>query len=229
MKQQRNNNKTAAEHNTTCTITYMMNFSVSMIEQQLMLKGNNNNIDRSNFTGPFTLPLMELNNKTIGLIGGSGRIGTTVAQMAIALKMNIIISSRSGILPTNHILYNHPNVICTSDISYLLQNSDYVSIHTPLNDQTRMSFGREQIKLMKPTVYLINTSRGAIINENELIQCMTEQTIAGAGLDVTTTEPPAIDSKLWTLPDVYITPHTGWRRYETRQRLVDINDPIFSG
>ena len=197
-------------------ITYLMNFSVSMFQQQAMLTAG----DRRNFTGPFTLPLMELNNKTLGLVGGSGRIGTTVAQIALALRMNIIISTRAGSLPSTHALFGHPNVICTSDISYLLQNSDYVSIHTPLNDETRKSFGRTQIEQMKRSAFLINTSRGGVLNEEEFITCMKEQRIAGAGLDVTTTEPPSHDSPLWNLSNVYLSPHTGWRRYETRQRLV---------
>ena len=200
-------------------ITYVLNFSSSMIQQQHMLKCKK---DRSNFTGPFTLPLHEINDKTLGLVGGAGRIGTTVAKIGLALGMKIIISSRRGSLPDDHELKHHPSVICTSDIDVLLQNSDYVSLHTPLNDETRGSFGRKQIEQMKSSAYLINTSRGAVCQEDELIECLQESRIAGAGLDVTVTEPPAIDSRLWDLPNVYLTPHTGWRRYETRQRLVDM-------
>ena len=200
-------------------ITYLLNFSSSMIQQQHMLRCND---DRSNFIGPFTLPLHEINSKTLGLVGGAGRIGTTVAKIGIALGMKVIISSRRGSLPDDHELKHHPDVTCTSDVDVLLQNSDYISLHTPLNDETRGSFGRKQIEQMKPSAYLINTSRGAVCNENELIECLQECRIAGAGLDVTVTEPPALDSPLWTLPNVYLTPHTGWRRLETRQRLVDM-------
>ena len=199
-------------------ITYVMNFSIQMMEQQRMLQ----NKDRSNFTGPFTLPLHEINGSTIGLVGGAGMIGTKVAEIALALGMKVIISSRKGTLPEDHALYNHPMVTVVSDLSLLLKESDYVSLHTPLNDQTRGSFGRAELEQMKSSAYLINTSRGAVCNEAELIACLQEGVIAGAGLDVTTNEPAPMHSPLWDMPNVWMTPHIGWRRLETRQRLVDM-------
>lgn len=199
-------------------ITYLMNLSISMFDQQRMLYEDN----RANFTGPFTLPLHEINGKTLGLIGGGGLIGSKVADIALQLGMKIIISSRAGKLPSNHRHANNPNVTVVKDLQDLLPYSDYVSIHCPLNDETRASFGRTQIEQMKPTAFLINTSRGAICKEPELIACLEEGVIAGAGLDVTVGEPPEMDSKLWTLPNVTLTPHIGWRRIETRQRLVDM-------
>ena len=135
-------------------ITYIMNLSINMFEQQAMLQKN----DRSNFTGPFTLPLMELTGKTLGLVGGSGMIGSKVADIALALGMDIIISSRSGKLPSDHRLANNPKVRVVSKVEDLLGESDFVSLHTPLNDQTRGTFGREQISKMKPSAYLVNTS-----------------------------------------------------------------------
>lgn len=75
---------------------------------------------------------------------------------------------------------------------------------------------------MKPSAFLINTARGGICKESELIECLKEKVIAGAGLDVTSTEPPNMDSDIWNLDNVILTPHTGWRRIETRQRLVDM-------
>lgn len=199
-------------------ITYIMNLSVSMIPQQRMLcKG-----DRSNFTGPFTLPLSELNGKVLGLVGGSGLIGSKVADIALQLGMDIIISSRRGTLPDGHRHASNPRVTVVADVDELFRVSDYVSIHCPLNDETRGSIGREKISLMKPTAYFVNTARGAICNEPELIECLKEGMIAGAGLDVTVGEPPDMDSELWTLDNVVLTPHIGWRRKETRQRLVDM-------
>mmetsp|Transcript_11006 Transcript_11006/g.18242 ORF Transcript_11006/g.18242 Transcript_11006/m.18242 type:complete len:353 (-) Transcript_11006:112-1170(-) len=199
-------------------ITYLMNLSASMFQQQKMLVEG----DRSNFTGPFSLPLMELTDKTIGLIGGGGLIGSKVADICLALGMKIIISSRAGILPAPHRLFQHPDVTVVKELAPLLQGSDFVSIHCPLNDETRGSFGKEQLALMKPTAFLINTSRGAICNEPELIQALQNKVICGAGLDVTATEPPPMDSPIWTLPNCWLSPHTGWRRLETRQRLVDM-------
>ena len=95
-------------------------------------------------------------------------------------------------------------------------------IHAALNDETKHLIGREQISLMKPTSFLINTARGGIINEKELIQCMKDKLIAGAGLDTQEVEPPSDDCELYTLDNVFVTPHIGWRRLETRQRLVDM-------
>jgi len=199
-------------------ITYVMNFAMNLFEQQAMLQRN----DRSNFNGPFTLPLMELNGKTLGLVGGSGRIGTKVAEIALVLGMNIVISSRNPALPESHALYKNPKVRVTTNVDEVLQESDFVSLHTPLNAKTEGTFGRAQISKMKPTAYLINTSRGKVCNENEIIDCLKEGLIAGAGLDVTATEPPSADSELWDLSNAWLSPHIGWRRLETRQRLVDM-------
>lgn len=119
-------------------ITHLLSLSCSLIGQQRMLFSG----DRSNFTGPFTLPLMEHNGKTLGLVGGSGRIGSKVADVALALGMDIIISSRSGKLPHDHRHASHPNVRCVSSVDHmdiLLKESDFVSIHCPLNDETRVS------------------------------------------------------------------------------------------
>jgi glycerate dehydrogenase len=156
------------------------------------------------------------------LVGGSGRIGSKVAEIALALGMHIVISSRGGTLPDTHPLCHHPNVQTTSDLDFLLQQSDFVSIHTPLNAETAGTFGRAQVQQMKPTAYLINTSRGKVCREDEVIACVKEGMIAGAGLDVTSTEPPAMDSEIWKVPNIWLSPHIGWRRYETRQRLVDM-------
>ena len=197
-------------------ITYIMNFAAAMFDQARDL----HNGDRRNFS-VFRHPIYEITGKTLGLIGGSGTIGTCVIDVAIPLGMNILISSRAGKLPSGHRYENHPRVHVVSK-DELFKQSDYVSINCPLNAQTRHSVGEREIRLMKPTAFLINTARGAIIDEVALIRCMKEKIIAGAGLDTQEVEPPPQDSELWRLENVFLTPHIGWRRLETRQRLVDM-------
>lgn len=197
-------------------ITYIMAFSAQLFEQSRML----HNDDKSNFY-VFQHPIYEVTNKTLGLIGGSGTIGTAVTDVAIPLGMNILISSRSGKLPPGHKYESHPKVKVVP-IDEVFKNSDFLSINCPLNAETRHSIGEREIRLMKPTAYLINTARGAIIKESELIKCMKENVISGAGLDTQEVEPPPDDSEIWKLKNIFLTPHIGWRRLETRQRLVDM-------
>lgn len=159
-------------------ITYIMSFSAAMFDQARMLQSGN----RSNFTDRFQHPIYEITGKTLGMVGGSGTIGTCVADVAIPLGMNVLVSSRSSSLPEGHKYKDHPKVKVVS-FHELFRQSDFVSINCPLNDQTRHSVGAKEIRMMKPTAFLINTARGAIINEAELIQCMKDNVIAGAGLD----------------------------------------------
>lgn len=197
-------------------VTYIMNFSAAIFQQAKMLhEGNHSNFE------VFRHPIYEITGKKLGLIGGSGTIGTAVADVALPLGMKVLISSRSGRLPKGHKYENDPRVQVVP-MDELLSTCDFVSINCPLNNETRHSIGSREIRLMKPTAFLINTARGAIINEKELIQCMKEKVIAGAGLDTQEVEPPPPQSELWNLDNVFLTPHIGWRRLETRQRLVDM-------
>eukprot|EP00956_Cyclotella_meneghiniana_P020047 scaffold34948_cov74-Cyclotella_meneghiniana.AAC.1 len=197
-------------------ITYIMNFSAAIFPQAKMLHEGN----QSNFK-VFQHPIHEITGKKLGLIGGSGTIGTAVIDVALPLGMEVLISSRSGRLPAGHKYENNVRVKVVP-LEELLSSSDFVSINCPLNNETRHSIGSREIRLMKSTAFLINTARGAVINEGELIECMKEGVIAGAGLDTQEIEPPHADSELWKLENVFLTPHIGWRRLETRQRLVDM-------
>ena len=104
----------------------------------------------------------------------------------------------------------------------LLKNSDYVSMHCPLSESTKHMINKDTLSLMKPSAFIINTSRGALIDEDALIEALENGTIAGAGLDVQENEPPAENSPLYTMDNVLLTPHMGWKGLETRQRLVSI-------
>lgn len=197
-------------------ITYVMNFSAAIFQQARMLHAG----DRRNFE-VFRHPISEITGKRLGLIGGSGTIGTAVTDVALPLGMDVLVSSRSGRLPSGHKYEGNPRVRVVP-LDELLSTSDFVSINCPLNDETRHSIGSREIRLMKPTAFLINTARGAIVNESELVDCMKEGVIAGAGLDTQEVEPPHPQSEIWKLDNVFLTPHIGWRRLETRQRLVDM-------
>ena len=198
-------------------ITYVMSFSAALFDQARMLHDG----DRRNFTESFRHPIQEIRGKTLGMIGGSGTIGTAVTDVALPLGMNVLVSSRSKALPPGHKYEDEPRVSIVP-LDDLLERSDFVSVNCPLNAQTRHLLGDREIRLMKPTAFLINTARGGVINEAELIECMKEGVIAGAGLDTQEEEPPPEESEIWSLPNVFLTPHIGWRRLETRQRLVDM-------
>jgi len=186
-------------------LTFILNFSCSLVPQMRMLKEGN----RDNFSKCMQVPHFELAGKTLGLIAGSGDIGSQVAKLGEALGMKVIITSRSP----------KPNAV---PLDELLSTSDFVSLHCPLNAETKYIMDKDTLAKMKPTAFLINTGRGALINEGDLIEVLKNRGIAGAGLDVQEKEPPVEDSSLYTLDNVILTPHIGWKRLETRQRLMDI-------
>jgi len=109
-----------------------------------------------------------------------------------------------------------------ASLEEVLAQSDYLTLHCPLNAETHHLINRERLALMKPTACIVNTARGALIDEEALIEALKEGRIAGAGLDVQETEPPAEDNPLYDMDNVILTPHMGWRGLETRQRLVSI-------
>jgi len=193
------------------TIMMILNLSSTMQTQFKMLaKGN-----RDNFTKNLQVPHVEVNGKTLGLIG-AGNIGRAVIKVAKALDMDILVYTRTPREDEDGIRY--------VDLETLLRSSDYVSLHCPLTPQTRHIINEETLAMMKPTAFLINTSRGALVDEPALIKALQDGVIAGAGLDVQETEPPVAENPLYTLDNVILTPHMGWKGLETRQRLVSILD-----
>lgn len=192
-------------------VTHVLNFSASIVHQQRMLARG----DRSNFAGPkLTHAHDEVGGKTIGLVGGTGAIGAKVADIAAALGMKTLVWSRRATTTARW--------EAARSLHDLLERSDYVSVHCPLNAETRHLIDAVALGKMKKTAYLINTARGGVVCEEDLVDALKKGTIAGAGLDVQETEPPPEDSPLYTLPNVILTPHIGWKRVETRQRLMDM-------
>ena len=190
-------------------VMMMLNLSSTMQTQIKMLgKG-----DRSNFTQHLQVPHVELNGKTLGVVG-YGNIGRQVIRVGQALDMKVLCYTRTARPDQENLSF--------VTLETLLKESDFVSLHCPLNDKTRYMINEETLSLMKPSAFLINTSRGALIDEPALIRALSEKKIAGAGLDVQETEPPAEDNPLYTLENVILTPHMGWKGLETRQRLVGV-------
>ena len=190
-------------------IMLILNLSSAMQVQMAMLaKGNHDN-----FTKNLQVPHVEVNDKTLGIIG-AGHIGREVIRIAKAMDMKILVYTRTPKEDGDGIRY--------VDLETLLRNSDYVSLHCPLTPQTRHMINKDTLAMMKPEAFLINTSRGALIDEPALIESLQNGVIAGAGLDVQEVEPPAEDNPLYTMSNVLLTPHMGWKGLETRKRLVSI-------
>ena len=190
-------------------IMMILNFASTMQKQIGMLaKG-----DRSNFTKYLQVSHTEVNGKTLGVVG-AGHIGMEVIKVAKALGMNVLVHTRTPKADGDGIRY--------VSLDELLEHSDYITLHCPLNDQTKYMINKDAISKMKPSAVIVNTGRGPLINEADLCEALAAKRIAGAGLDVQEVEPPAEDSPLYTLDNVIITPHMGWKGLETRQRLVGI-------
>lgn len=190
-------------------IMMILNFASTMQKQIGMLaKG-----DHSNFTKYLQVSHTEVNGKTLGVVG-AGHIGIEVIKVAKALGMNVLVHTRTPKADGDGIRY--------VSLDKLLEHSDYITLHCPLNEQTKYMINKEAISKMKTSAVIVNTGRGPLINEADLCEALAAKRIAGAGLDVQEVEPPAEDSPLYTLDNVIITPHMGWKGLETRQRLVGI-------
>lgn len=153
----------------------------------------------------------QLKGKTLGIVG-MGRIGERLAEICInAFQMNVLYISNNSTSALR-------NTKKTS-LENLLIESDFISIHTPLNESTRNMIGKKQFSLMKKNAILVNTARGEIINQDDLIKALSENLFFCAALDVTTPEPLPINSPLYQLKNVIILPHIGSATYEARQAM----------
>lgn len=165
----------------------------------------------SNFDIPFT----ELAGKTWGIVG-LGNIGKSVGRIAKAFGCKVIYYSTSG--------NNNDSEFDKVDFETLVKESDFLSLHCPLNDATKNLINLDAMKKMKNTAYIINVARGKVVNNSDLYEALTTGLIRGAGLDVIEEEPITDKNPLSKIMDsdkLIITPHLGWASTEARQRCVD--------
>lgn len=160
-------------------------------------------------------PLVELQGKTLGIIG-FGSIGQGVADVASAFGMKIVATGRRQ---TDQ---SHRSNFKWVGLEDLLAQSDVISIHCPLTPETQGLINKDTLALMKPSAFLLNTSRGPIIKDADLADALNNGVIAGAGIDVLSVEPPPADNPLFKAKNCIITPHIAWATKEARSRLMDI-------
>lgn len=163
-------------------------------------------------------PIVELAGKTLGIVG-YGELGQSVAKLAEALGMRVLIASRVG---EKNRLSKEPRV----SLDELLPQVDVLSLHCPLTVQTQHLINAQRLSLMKPTAFLINTARGALIDNQALITALVTGQLGGAAIDVLDVEPPPADHPLLQaakkgVPNLILTPHCAWASEEARQRLID--------
>lgn len=168
------------------------------------------------------LPIQHLLHKTLGIIG-LGEIGRLVARRASSFEMNVIYYQRRKLDEAEEKTLG----VQYSDFQDLLREADFITIHVPLTEQTKHMIGRKELSLMKRTSFIINTSRGGVIDEMALYEALKNKEISGAGLDVFTKEPLPKGHPFLTLNNVILTPHIGGGGMETlRYDLCRIRDNI---
>ena len=158
-------------------------------------------------------PLIELDGLTMGIVG-FGRIGKAVAELAIAFGMNVLATSATPRPPPPRVEF----VV----LETLLRQCDFLSLHCPLTEQTQNLVNRDRLALLKPTAFLLNTSRGPLIDESALADALNSGRIAGAALDVLSIEPPPAANPLLRARNCIVTPHIAWATRAARSRLLAI-------
>ncbi len=158
----------------------------------------------------FCYPINEIKGKTLGIYG-LGTIGIAAAKIANAFGMKVIAYTRTP---------KSVEGVELVDKERLFRESDFLSFHCPLNEDSALAVNKETLALMKPTAFLINTARGGVVDELALREALDNEVIAGAALDVLTEEPMAEDCVLFGAKNCIITPHIAWGTYEARTRLI---------
>ena len=159
-------------------------------------------------------PLVELSGKTMGIIG-YGRIGKQVGSIARAFGMHLTVHDPKAQS------FQEDECIQWLELNELLQVSDVVSLHCPLVESNKEIINRQALSKMKPTSFLINTSRGGLINDSDLTDALNYNKLAGAALDVLSSEPPEANNPLFKAKNCIITPHIAWASEEARSRLMN--------
>ena len=160
------------------------------------------------------IPLIELQGLTMGIIG-FGRIGRATARLAQAFGIQVIAYD---IVPPSKI----PDGCEIVQLDEIFRKADVISLHCPLTSETENLINAQRLTLMKPTAFLINTSRGSLVDEQALADALNNEKIAGAGLDVLSVEPATEDNPLITAKNCYITPHIAWATQAARKRLLQV-------
>ena len=159
-------------------------------------------------------PLLELSGQTLGIVGG-GKIGVATGRIAKAFGMNVNLYTPRP----SEMVKNEFQVVTLDKV---ISESDFISLHCPLTKETYRLINADRIEQMKSTCYLINTGRGDLIDEEALADALNRDRIAGAGVDVLSTEPPSKDNPLLTAKNCWITPHIAWATKASRKRLINI-------
>ncbi|MBA3756669.1 MAG: 2-hydroxyacid dehydrogenase [Nitrosomonas sp.] len=188
----------------------MLNLARRFLEyQELVKKGG---WHASTFFCPLDFGIQELSGKTLGIIG-FGELGKAVAEIARAFGMQLLIAEHK----------DKPQRPGRTAFDEVLQQSDFITLHCPFSPETHHLIGHREFELMKPSAFLINTARGGLVNEADLLQCLSTNRIAGAAIDVLQGEPPSKDNRILRQQpgNLIITPHIAWASRESRQRLLD--------
>ena len=189
-----------------------------ILEQTCNLSLHNESVKNGDWINPeifcyWLKPITELADKTLGIIG-YGNIGKKVAAIAKGFGMNVLVNTE------------HPEKYANENINFvdkdsIFRNSDIISLHCPLTEDTKEIIRKENIDKMKDGVRLVNVSRGGLVNENDLVNALNNGKVLSAGVDVVVTEPMKADNPLLTAENIVITPHIGWASIDARKRLVD--------
>jgi glyoxylate reductase len=202
----------------TTEATADLNFGLMLAVARRILEGDRT-VRAGKFPGGQSAHLLGsyVWGKTIGLIGGGGLIGKAVARRAHGFSMRVLYWTPRR-KPQSE---EREAGLTYAPLEELLRESDFVSLHSPLNAETRHQIGARELRLMKKTAFLINTARGAIVDETALVRALQTKQIAGAGLDVFEHE-PKVDKRLRKMSNVVLTPHLGSATPEVREEMASI-------